>query len=183
MAMAIHEIPNVKLTRISPSDYELLCRENPEQYKNTELFEGVIIEKITKSTKHIFLKNFITESLKKILPNHFYIRNEDVLLLGDSELEPDISVVVGSFFDYKDIFPTTAQLVIEISVSSLNYDREKRRAYAKAKVEEYWIVDTKAGQIEVYSKPSDEEYIDKKVYNFTDSIPVFEGTVSLKEAL
>ena len=50
MALAIYEIPEVKLTLISPKDYELLSRENPNSYKNTELFEGVIIEKMIKSS-------------------------------------------------------------------------------------------------------------------------------------
>ena len=41
----ILEFPEVKLTKISVKDYELLCRQNPTQYEKTELFEGVIVVK------------------------------------------------------------------------------------------------------------------------------------------
>ena len=180
MALAIYEIPEVKLTLISPQDYELLCRENPNSYKNTELFEGVIIEKMTKSSEHIFWKHFITNSLQKILPPNYFIRYEDVLLLGQSELEPDISIVSGNFMDYRDTFPKTARLVIEISVTSLMYDREKARAYASGNVDEYWIVDTKAQKIEVFTQAKANEYIDKKIYKFSDNIPIFESFISPK---
>ena len=54
MQGTILEFPEVKLTKISVKDYELLCRQNPTQYEKTELFEGVIVEKITKSNEHNF---------------------------------------------------------------------------------------------------------------------------------
>jgi Uma2 family endonuclease len=181
MALAIYEIPEVKLTLISPKDYELLCRENPNSYKNTELFEGVIIEKMTKSSEHIFWKHFITNSLQKILPPNYFIRNEDVLLLGQSELEPDISIVSGDFMDYRETSPKTARLVIEISISSLQYDREKARAYASGNVDEYWIVDAKGKKVEVYTKANGNVYTDKTIYSFSDNIPIFDSFISLKE--
>jgi Uma2 family endonuclease len=180
MALAIYEIPEVKLTLISLQDYELLCRENPNSYKNTELFEGIIIDKMTKISEHIFWKHFITNSLQKILPPNFFIRNEDVIQLGPSELEPDISIVSGNFMDYRDTFPKTARLVIEISITSLQYDREKARAYATGKVDEYWIIDTKGKKVEVYTKAIGNEFIDKIIYNFSDNIPIFDSFISLK---
>ena len=83
--------------------------------------------------------------------------------------------------DYRETSPKTARLVIEISISSLQYDREKARAYASGNVDEYWIVDTKAQKIEVFTQAKGNEYIDKKIYKFSDIIPIFESFISPKE--
>lgn len=48
------EFSNIKLTKISKLDYQLLCRENPQHYEKTELLEGVIVDKMTKSNEHKF---------------------------------------------------------------------------------------------------------------------------------
>lgn len=181
MQSTILEFPEVKLTKISVKDYELLCRQNPTQYKKTELFEGVIVDKMTKSSAHIFFKHYLVHSLRGILPSGFFIQEEDSIRLGGSELEPDISVIYGSFLDYKNTLPETARLIIEISISSLNYDREKAKAYAKGNVEEYWIVDVDNKKVEVFTNPQNGNYLDKKIYTFQEEIPVFEKIVSLKE--
>jgi len=180
MQSSILEFPEIKLTKISVKDYEFLCRENPTQYEKTELFEGVIVEKMTKSSEHIFFKHYLVNSLQGILPPGFFLQTEDSIRLNGSELEPDISVISGSFMDYKNKLPETARLVIEISISSLNYDREKAKAYAKGNIEEYWIVDVTNKKIEVYTNPQNGIYLDKKNFEFESEIPAFGKLVSLK---
>jgi Uma2 family endonuclease len=50
-------------------------------------------------------------------------------------------------------------LFIEVADTTLRYDRTtKLRMYARARVPEYWIVDTNAEVVEVYRSPSDERY-------------------------
>ncbi len=180
MQSSILELLEVKLTKISVKDYEFLCRENPTQYEKTELFEGVIVEKMTKSSEHIFFKHYLVSSLQGILPPGFFIQTEDSIRLSGSELEPDISVISGSFMDYKNTLPETARLIVEISISSLNYDREKAKAYAKGNVEEYWIVDVTNKKVEVYTNPQNGNYLDKKSFDFQNEIPVFGKQISLK---
>ena len=48
--------------------------------------------------------------------------------------------VGGSINDYRTEHPYTAEVVIEICVSSHEYDRSKLRAYADAGVKECWLV-------------------------------------------
>ena len=181
MQNTILEIPEVKITRISVKDYEILCRENPVHFEKTELLEGVIVEKMTKSSEHIFFKHYLVHTLQKILPLGFFIQTEDSLRIGGSKLEPDISVIQGSFMDYKNKLPETARLIIEISISSINYDREKAKAYAQGNVEEYWIVDVENKKVEVFTNPQNGNYSDRKSYEFKNDIPVFGKMVSLKD--
>jgi Uma2 family endonuclease len=68
---------------------------------------------------------------------------------------PDIAVVPGSPRDYKEHHPTHALLVVEIAEASLKTDREvKGSLYASVGIPEYWLVNLKAGEIEVYRDPT-----------------------------
>lgn len=60
-----------------------------------------------------------------------------------------MSVVDGKEEDFQN-HPTTARLVVEVSVSSISEDRTLALLYAEAAVAEYWIVNGKERCIEVY---------------------------------
>ncbi len=181
MSAGLLEISNIQLTKITVDDYALLCRENPLHYEKTELLEGVIIDKMTKSNDHDFYSQVFFEAIQKVLPADFFIRAEKGILFSDSELEPDISVVKGKVQDYRNAKPTTARLVIEIAISSLSYDREKGKTYAKGQVDEYWIVDVSGKCVEVYTHPKSDSYSEKKIFSLIEEISVFGLSISLKE--
>jgi Uma2 family endonuclease len=72
----------------------------------------------------------------------------------DSDPEPDLALVAGDWRDYAAAHPTTALLVVEIADSLLAHDRtRKARAYARAGVADYWIVNLVEWQVEVYRRP------------------------------
>ncbi|MCB1176160.1 MAG: Uma2 family endonuclease [Leptospiraceae bacterium] len=151
--MTIQKFPEMKLKKIGLKDYELLCQKNPEDFENTELLEGVIFEKMTKSNEHNFFKNYFFYRIQEILPSGYFIQSENSISFGESSLEPDISIIEGDIFDYRHEKPKTARLVVEIAFSSPDYDRQKSNTYAMGKVEEYWIVDCDSKKVEVYSEP------------------------------
>jgi Uma2 family endonuclease len=50
-------------------------------------------------------------------------------------------------------------LVVEVSDSTLRYDREvKTNLYARSNVPEVWVVDLQANRVHVYRSPSNAEY-------------------------
>ena len=57
----------------------------------------------------------------------------------------------------------TAELVIEVCVTSHDYDRSKLRAYASAGVKEVWLVLAPEKQIEVHRQPADGQFSDPVV--------------------
>ena len=77
-------------------------------------------------------------------------------------------------------------LVIEISDSSIAYDRKvKRSLYAEADIPEYWIVNLQDQIIEVYSNPSEGEYrqaIQAK-RGATLPLPIGLGTIDVRDIL
>jgi Uma2 family endonuclease len=57
--------------------------------------------------------------------------------------------------------PTDVLLIVEVSDSSLRYDREtKLRAYARNGIKEYWIVNLIDDVVEVFREPQDDAYLD-----------------------
>jgi len=63
-------------------------------------------------------------------------------------------VVRGRIEDYLDTHPTSPVLIVEVADSSLAQDRHRKaRLYARAGVADYWIVNLRAGVLEVYRDP------------------------------
>ena len=77
---------------------------------------------------------------------------------------PDLSVILGSINDYPTEHPRTAELVIEVCVTSHEYGRSKLRAYASASVQECWLVLGPEKQIEVHRQPQDGQFAEHAVH-------------------
>ena len=60
--------------------------------------------------------------------------------MEDSEPEPDLAIVRGERADFLTAHPTTAEVIIEVCVSSEAIDRLKLQLYAEAGVRECWLV-------------------------------------------
>jgi Uma2 family endonuclease len=125
---------------------------------NTELLYGQIFQKMSKSPLHSFLHQWLIDALQSHLPPGTYLRVEQPVTCRDSEPEPDLAVVRGGKRDYRQEHPHTAELVIEVCVSSHDYDRSKLRAYAGAGVKEVWLVLAPEKQIEVHRQPMGEQF-------------------------
>jgi Uma2 family endonuclease len=80
-----------------------------------------------------------------------------LVILPDSEPEPDIILLAWRDDFYRQALPGPADvaLLIEVGGSSIRYDRRvKGPLYAEAGVRDYWIVDLDGDAVEVYRDPS-----------------------------
>ena len=77
-----------------------------------------------------------------------------------TEPRPDISLLRPESLDRAAVpEPGDVLLVVEVADTSISFDRGvKLRHYAEAGVPEVWIVNLRAGLIEVYREPSGGEY-------------------------
>lgn len=121
--------------------------------ERTELLYGFVFHKMPKSPFHRFLVQRLLQMLRPLLEPGFLLWSEQPIRCQDSEPEPDICVLTGRDEDYRNVHPTTADLVIEVAVSTEDYDRGKAAAYAAAGVKEFWIVLVSQKQIEIHSSP------------------------------
>ena len=132
--------------------------------EKTELLYGQVYQKMSKTPLHSFLSEFLEDLLRATAPHGCHVRGEEPLTLGESEPEPDLAVVRGRREDYRQAHPTTAELVIEVCVTSHDYDRSKLRAYARAGVKECWLVLGPEQRIEVHCLPQAEQFADRSVH-------------------
>ncbi|MGA2865386.1 MAG: Uma2 family endonuclease [Verrucomicrobiota bacterium] len=132
--------------------------------QKTELLYGQVIHKMWKSPYHSFLQQFLTDAIQAALPPGIYLRSEQPFTCPDSEPEPDLAIVRGCKEDYRHEHPRTAELVIEVCVSSYDYDRSKLRACASAGVKEVWFVLAPENQIEVHRQPAGEQFAEHSLH-------------------
>src|SRR5437773_2286492 len=107
--------------------------------KQTELLYGQVFHKMSKSPVHSFLALRLLRLLQALVPTGYLCRPKQPITCQDSEPEPDLAVVWGREEDYRQEHPRTAEVVIEVCVTSHDYDRSRLRAYANAVVKELLV--------------------------------------------
>lgn len=132
--------------------------------EKTELLSGQVYPKMPKSPLHRLLVLRLLRLLQAGLPAGHFLQSEQPLTLADSELEPDVSIIRGSVEDFPQAHPTTAELVVEVCVSSHDYDRDKLGAYAAAGVKEAWLVLGPERQVEVFRRPEGGRYTESRLF-------------------
>ena len=122
--------------------------------QRTELIGGEIFIVDPQTSGHYATLDRIAELLSDCFGEDYWIRIQGPMTLAnDSEPEPDVSVVRGTRDDYED-HPTMAELIVEVSATTLAFDqREKASLYAFAGISDYWIVNLAGRQVEVRREP------------------------------
>jgi len=120
-----------------------------------ELIAGELIVAEPESPEHYTAIRLCTRALEAAFGPGWDVRQDGPIALDDeSEPEPDIAVVSGTARDYRHAHPSRPALTLEVSVSSLAIDRERKASlYARAGLADYWIVNLIAGVLEVYRQP------------------------------
>lgn len=168
---AILEIPEVRerLSRLSVEEYHRLDEYN-EHGRRTELIRGLVIEKMPKSPLHRTVTSRLYKLLHAQVPKGYTVWKEEPLTMSDSEPEPDISVTNGDEDDFATAHPATAELVVEVAISSPALDRENASLFAEAAVKEYWIVLGPQQQVEVYRRPEKGCYQEKRILGLDETL-------------
>ncbi len=126
---------------------------HPEE--RLELLEGEIFQMSPQGSVHATAVSLVENALREAFGSNYVIRIQMPLALDpDSEPEPDIAVVIGSPRDYRDAHPNTAELIVEVADSTIEYDRKRKtRLYARAGIPEYWILNILDRHLEVHRLP------------------------------
>ena len=120
-----------------------------------ELVGGQLIVAEPQGNRHATSIRAVEEALRTALGAGWEVRTQLPVALDDeSEPEPDVTVVPGSFRDYAAAHPSRPLLVVEVSESSLAFDRTRKASlYARAGLADYWIVNLVDRVLEVYREP------------------------------
>ena len=169
--LTILDLPEVR-ARFSPlsvTAYEALGEMGVLE-KQAELIRGVIIKKMPKSPLHCKLIKRIFLFLLVFQRHGWSVFSERPLRLLDSMPEPDVMIVRGEESEFDHRHPTSAELVVEVAVSSVELDRENASLYAQADVPEYWIVLGAERRVEVYRQPQNGRYQQKQWYSEAETL-------------
>src|SRR4051812_26379400 len=117
--VAVLENPAVR-ARVMPCSVEQYHRfgELGVLSERTELIRGAVVEKMSQSPLHGSIVERLRLHIESLLPPQSHVRQEKPLTFADSEPEPDLAVVHGVRGQFLRVHPTTAEVVIEVCVSS-----------------------------------------------------------------
>jgi Uma2 family endonuclease len=147
--------PQLTLKRWKRTQYDRFVELGAFDNDPVELIDGQLVVAEPKGTYHTSALSMAEYALRAVLPAGWIVRTQAPLSLDDeSEPEPDLAVVPGRPADYRDAHPARPVLVIEVAESSLAFDREhKGSLYARAEIQDYWIVNLVDRVLEVYRDP------------------------------
>lgn len=143
------------LRRWKRIEYDRLVDLGVFENEPLELIGGQLIVAEPKGTYHSAAVSSAEYALRAGLPSGWIVRTQQPVSLDDeSEPEPDLAVVPGRPGDYRHAHPARPALAVEVSDSSLHFDRhQKGSLYARAGIEDYWIVNLVDRVLEIYRDP------------------------------
>lgn len=157
-AKALAEVPMDPIWRLTVEQYHEMIRAGILMDGDAvEFLEGWLVTKMSKNPPHVLANDLTADKLDEIKPADWHVKRQDPITTSDSEPEPDVALVRGNRRDYHQRHPSPADigLVVEIADSTLERDRTtKKRAYARAGIAVYWIVNLVDRTVEVYTDPS-----------------------------
>ncbi len=143
------------LRRWNRTEYERLVDLGLFRGDPVELIAGQLVVAEPQGSYHATAVGAADDALRAVLPPGWIVRAQmPVALDAESAPEPDLVVVAGTRTDYRESHPAGAALILEVSDSSLDFDRQhKGSLYARAGVADYWIVNLIDRVLEVYRDP------------------------------
>ena len=152
-APRVLEEPRVR--RWTRDEYYKMGENGLLEGERVELIDGEVVEMSPQLNPSAVALGAADYALRTVFGRGYWVRVQLPLAISErSEPEPDLAVVPGKPQDYTE-HPSTALLVVEVSVSSLSYDRgRKANLYASAGVEDYWVLNVVDRQLEVYRQPT-----------------------------
>lgn len=121
-----------------------------------ELIEGEIVEISPIGSRHAACVKFLSRFLNAVVGDKALISTQDPIQLDDySESQPDVALLRlrDDFYRHAHPKPTDVLLIIEVADTTVDYDRiVKVPLYAKAGIEEVWLVNLPGEQIEIYAE-------------------------------
>lgn len=127
-----------------------------------ELLDGEIVEMAPIGSRHQAVVDRLTRLFSNRLGDAAVVRIQGPVRLGEeTEPQPDLLLLAprADFYASAHPGPDDVLLLVEVSDSSTEYDREmKLPLYARYGITEVWLVDLGAGTIEVHRTPTGAGY-------------------------
>ena len=131
--------------------------------ERVELIQGEIIDMVPIGSRHAALVNKLNRCLVESIGERAIVAVQQPIRLGQhSEPQPDIALLKprADFYDATHPAAVDVLLLVEISDTSLRYDREiKMPLYARHAIPEVWLIDVQAKELICLREPMTDRYI------------------------
>jgi Uma2 family endonuclease len=133
-----------------------------DEHARVELLDGDIIDKTPIGSRHAGTVNRLNRLLVTAVGDRGVVAPQNPVFLDKhSEPQPDLAVLAPRADDYTlaHAEPSEILLLIEVSDSSLAYDRDRKAPYyARVGIRECWIVDLTHEEVLVLRSPAPTGY-------------------------
>ncbi len=143
------------------------------EYEPIELLNGEIVEMAPIGNTHNDSTDCITSMLIFALNERARVRVQGSVRINQrSELQPDFAILrQRPDYHLSPATPDDVLFIVEVSYSSLNYDRgEKLAAYAAAGIPEVWVVNLRDYTVRIHTEPVGEHYQTVRQFSAGDSV-------------
>ncbi len=147
-----------------------------------EMIDGEIVPMSPKGIRHEVINVSLLKVWMRRMRSEIEIAQETTFRLNEvGFLEPDF-VFFASTTKLKDLNPSNALLCVEVSDSTLRYDTgRKAKLYASHGVKELWAIDVETLQTHIFTKPSDEGYLERRLVEAGEVLaPSFAPEIAVK---
>ena len=159
----------IQLWRFSVRDYDRMLESGIlNEDDRVELIDGEVRELSPTGERHASIVDRLTQLLIENLARCAIVRIQNPIVLNDfTKPQPDLVVLKwrDDYYASQTPGPADILIVIEVSDTTLNYDRsEKLPRYAAAGIPEVWIVDVFGHNMEQNTQP------DRGGYRHTETL-------------
>ncbi len=143
-------------------------------HERVELIDGEIITMSPIGNEHAASVDTITDFLVPLVTGRAIVRVQSHLRLDEqNQSEPDLMLLKRreDYYRYRAPGPTDVLLLVEVSDSSLAFDRSVKLAlYARFNVPEVWIENIPDRVVEAYTNPVEGQYTESRIYRPGETI-------------
>lgn len=180
MQIFVDDIPEIETPRRATwtrAELERIEELGILEDREYELIDGELFEKMGKNPPHAIAVHEIVAWLSEVFGytfvNHDSIAEPSIPDAAISRPEPDVFVLTRPVRDVRTRHPrpTEIRLLIEASNSTVKQDLGQKAAlYARAEIQDYWVLDTKRRRMVVHRDPEDGQYRTRLVVEEHESI-------------
>jgi len=161
------------VAHFSLAEYNRIVESGALDRRRLELIRGEIREMAAIGPLHEDVVDVLTRWSMESVGKRARVRVQHSVGLPELESAPEPDVAWVTRRSYAQGRPQTPDvfLIIEVSESSLEYDRgDKAAMYAEAGIKDYWVVNLRDRAIEVHREPSERGYRSVSVSRGQDEV-------------
>lgn len=174
-AIKLENVPALRRKKFCTDEiYQMMEAGILPEESGWELIDGEIIDRMSIGSKHASVVRRLEKLFERMVGDEVIVSGQNPIHIDKrNEPEPDIALLKlrEDFYAENHPLPEDILLLIEVSASTVNYDRDiKKTLYAETEVFEFWLVNLAENTIECYSSPKNGYYRLAKIVGIGETV-------------